>query len=164
VREFAKGSFTLDTAPRPLRLIYAAFLLLASLGFASQLGVQLGRIGITPTQIAAYYRGSESGEVLTFAKPFGQLLEVFHAHAFMMAVIYLILAHLFAATSSPPRFKAAVLTVTFAGMLGDLLAPWLVRYGAAGWAWLALAAWCAEGLGALVLVAVSGWECCRPRA
>jgi hypothetical protein len=65
VREFAKGSFTLGTAPRSLRLIYAAFLLLASLGFASQLGVQLGRIGITPTQIAAYYRGSESGEVLS---------------------------------------------------------------------------------------------------
>jgi hypothetical protein len=63
-----------------------------AIGFATQLGFQVGRIGFSPEAIAAYYRGGESGGVMTFPKTFGQLLEVSHAHAFTMAVIFLILA------------------------------------------------------------------------
>src|SRR5262245_14192702 len=106
MREFGKGSFSLRQAPRPLRMIYAGFLFLSSIGFLSQLGFQLGRIGFRPAAIAAYYRGGEGGGVMTFPKTFGQLLEVTHAHAFVMAIMFLILAHLFASTSAPPAFKS----------------------------------------------------------
>jgi hypothetical protein len=159
VREFSKGHFRLREAPGPLRLIYGGFLLLLALGLVSQLGFQLGRIGLSPSAIAVYYRGSESNEVMAFPKTFGQLLEVTHAHAFMMAVMFLILAHLFASTAAPPTFKAVILWLAFAGTLGDLLSPWLVRYGAAWCAWIALAAWIAQGVGSGVLVAISVWEC-----
>lgn len=159
MREFTKGGFQLRTAPRALRLIYGGFLVLAAIGLATQLGFQVGRIGVTPHAIALYYRGGDSGEVMTFPKTFFQLLELTHAHAFMMAVIFLILAHLFAATAQSPTVKAAFVTLTFAGMLGDLTAPWLVRYAGPGWAWMDLAAWCAEGVGAAILVAVSAVEC-----
>ncbi len=159
MREFAKGQFSLRRAPRSLRLIYGGFLILAGLGFFSQLGFQIGRIGVTPSAVATYYRGGERGEVMAFPKTFTQLLEVSHAHAFVMAVVFLILAHLFVATSTPERLKAAVLVLAFVGTFGDLLAPWLVRYGAPWCAWIALAAWAAQALGNLALVAVSGWEC-----
>ena len=159
MREFAKGSFVLREAPRPLRLIYTGFLLLVTLGFASQLGFQIARIGLAPPAIALYYRGGEGTDVMTFPKAFGQLLEVSHAHAFMMAVVFLILAHLFASTATSGRFKTIVLAVTFTGLLGDLVGPWLVRYVAAWYAWLVLLSWFAQGLGNTVLVAVTGWEC-----
>lgn len=163
MREFAKGQFTLRQAPRALRLIYAGFLLLAGLGFASQIGFQFGRIGPTPQAIALYYRGGERAGVMSFPKTFGQILEVSHAHAFVMAIVFLILAHLFASTATPPVFKGIILAVTFAGLLGDLLAPWLVRYVAAWCSWIALVSWIAQGTGNAVLVGVSGWECLGPR-
>jgi hypothetical protein len=159
MREFAKGSFSLRQAPLALRLIYAGFLLLAAIGFLSQVGFEAGRIGFRPAAIAAYYRGGESQGAMTFPKTFGQLLEVTHAHAFVMAVVFLILAHLFASTAAPPVFKGVVLGVTLAGLLGDLAAPWLTRYVAAGCAWIALLSWLAQGAGNTVLVAVSAWEC-----
>ena len=159
MREFAKGSFSLRDAPGPLRLIYGGFLVMAGFGVLSQLGFQIGRISLSPRAIADYYRGSEAGDVMTFPKTFGQLLEVTHAHAFMMAVVFLILAHLFVATSMPASFKAAVLAATFAGTLGDLVTPWLVRYVSGSFAWILLASWMAQGAGNLALLAVSGWEC-----
>jgi hypothetical protein len=100
---------------------------------------------------------------MTFAKTFGQLLEVSHAHAFVMAVIFLILAHLFASTEIPPAVKSVVLAVTFAGLLGGLIAPWLTRYVTERCAWVALFSWIAQGAGSAVLVVVSGWECLVPR-
>jgi hypothetical protein len=159
MREFAKGRFSLRQAPRRLRLIYAAFLLLVGLGVVSQLGFQIARIGVTPRAIATYYRGGESGDVMTFPKTFGQLLEVAHAHAFVMAIVFLILAHLFVATSAPNSVKVAVLSATFVGTLGDVLAPWLVRYGAAWCAWITLASWAAQGAGTVVLITVSAGSC-----
>jgi hypothetical protein len=159
VREFAKSSFTLREAPRPLRLIYGGFLLLVAIGLLTQIVFEIGRIGLAPQSIALYYRGGDVGNIMTFPKAFGQLLEITHAHAFVMGVVFLILAHLFASTSGPPTFKAFVLGITFAGILGDLAGPWLIRYIAPGWAWLLLASWVTNGLGMGILVVVSGWEC-----
>ena len=159
MRDFGRAQFSLRQAPPPVRMIYAAFLLLILPGFVSQIAFQVGRVGLAPSAIAAYYRGSESGDVMTFPKTVGQLLEVTHAHAFMMGVVFLILAHLFVATSASKRFKAVVLAVTFAGTLGDLAGPWLVRYGAAWCAWILLIAWIAQLAGNLTLIAVSGREC-----
>jgi hypothetical protein len=162
MREFGKGSFTLRQAPRPLRLIYAGFLLLIALGLLTQVVFEFGRIGFTPYSVALYYRGGDIGNVMTFPKTFGQLLEVSHAHAFVMAVVFLILAHLFVSTSASPTFKAIVLVVAFAGLLGDLIGPWLVRYVAPEWSWLLLASWAAQMVGNGVLLGVSGWECVAP--
>ena len=159
MREFGKGGFSLRRAPAPLRLVYGAFVVLTVPGLLSQLAFHVGRIGLSPAAIALYYRGGEQGDVMAFPKTFGQLLEVTHAHAFTMPVVFLILAHLFVSTGASDRFKAVVLTVTFAGLFGDLLAPWLVRYVAAGCAWFALVAWTLEAAGSTVLVAVTGWEC-----
>jgi len=159
MREFAKGSFALRQAPRPLRLIYVAFLLLVGIGVVTELGFEIERIGLTPAHVAAYYRGGEAGTVMMFPKTFGQLLEVTHAHAFMMAVIFLTLAHLFASTSTSRAMQGTVLGATFVGMVGNLAAPWLTRYGAAWCAWILLVSWGAQGAGSVVMIAVSTREC-----
>jgi hypothetical protein len=159
VREFGKGGFSLRRAPAPLRLVYGGFLVLLTPGLLSQLAFHVGRIGLTPAAVATYYRGSEQGDVMVFPKTFGQLLELTHAHAFTMSVVFLILAHLFVSTSVSDHFKAGALAATFLGLLGDLASPWLVRYVAAGCAWIALGAWTLEAAGLLTLAAVTGWEC-----
>src|SRR4029453_14871139 len=130
--------------PAPLRLVYAGFLALLAPGVLSQLAFHVGRIGLTPTAVATYYRGGEQGEVMVFPKTFGQLLELTHAHAFTMSVVFLILAHLFVSPPVSDRSKGGALVATFLGLFGDLTAPWLVRYGAAWCAWIALAAWALE--------------------
>jgi len=162
VRDFARSAFTLRRAPRPLRLIYAGFLLLVAIGVLTQISFQVGRIGLAPRAIARFYRGDETGDVLAFPKTFGQLLEITHAHAFTMALVFLVLAHLFVATEASTAVKGVVLGAVFAGLVGDLMAPWLTRYVAAGCAWIALGSWVLESLGLAVLVGVSGWECLRP--
>ncbi len=48
--------------------------------------------------------------------------------------------------------KGAIILIVFLGILGDLLAPWLIRYLAAGFAWLQLAAWGALWLGGGAMV------------
>lgn len=163
MKEFARNGFSLRRSPRPLRMAYGAFLVLIAPGFLSQAAFQAGRIGLTPAAVAAYYRGSEQGDVMTFPKTAGQLLEVTHAHAFTMAVIFLVLAHLFVSTELGSPVKRAVLVLTFAGTVGDLLGPWIVRYGAAWCAWILLASWAAAAAGNATLIGVCAWECLAVR-
>ena len=159
MREFGKGQFRLSQAPRALRLIYGGFLVLVGIGLVTQLAFQFGRIGITPAAVAGYYRGSETGTVMTFPKSFWQLVELSHAHAFTMGVVFLVLAHLGVAAPAPRPLKTVALWAAFAGTLGDLTSPWLVRYVAAGCAWIAIASWLVQALGNVTLLALSGWGC-----
>lgn len=168
MKQFAAAGFRLREAPAGLRLTYAAFLLFVGVGLLTQIGFQAGRIGLTPGRIATYYRGGETGETMSFAKPFGHLVEVTHAHAFMMGLVFLVLAHLFWSVSAlSARLKTALIGVAFGGMFADLVAPWLIRYLAAGFAWAELLAWVAIWAGAGAMVGVSLWECLagpRPEA
>ena len=54
--------------------------------------------------------------------------------------------------------------LTFAGLLGDLVSPWLVRHVASPWAWVLLASWTALTVGTVALIAISGWDCLGARA
>lgn len=163
MREFASGRFRLRESPGWLRLVYGGFLLLTAVGLLTQAGFQAGRIGVSPTRIAIYYRGGETPQALSYPKSFGYLVEVTHAHAFVMGVTFLVLAHLFLGTSAlGPRAKGAVIVSSLAGMIVDLAAPWLIRYVAAGFAWLQLASWAALWLGTGTMLCLSFWECRPP--
>jgi hypothetical protein len=162
VREFSKNGFRLRTAPRPLRLVYGGFLLLTAVGVGSQLAFQIGRIGVSPAAIAVYYRGSEGGDVMAFPKTAGQLLEVTHAHAFTMALVLLVLAHLFVSTGVSARTKATAVGLAFAGTFAGLVVPWAVRYVSGGFAVLGLLAWLAQGVGVWTMLLVSAHECLGP--
>jgi hypothetical protein len=164
VREFAKGQFRLRDAPAPLRTIYGGFLVLTALGLASQLGFQIGRIGLSPAAIALYYRGSDRGDILAFPKTLGQLLEITHAHAFIMAMVVLVLAHLFVSTGVAMALKFWIIALALIGTIVDVLAPWGVRYVSATVAWLDLACWIAGAVSTWTMTLVAGWECLGRRA
>lgn len=159
MREFSKGTFRLRDAPGPLRAVYGGFVLLTAVGVVSQLGFQIGRIGVSPGAIAVYYRGSDAGEVMVFPKTFGQLLEVTHAHAFTMALVLLVLAHLFVSTGVSARTKVTAVALAFAGTFGGLATPWAVRYVSGGFAIVGLLSWLAQAAGTWTMLVASAYEC-----
>lgn len=147
MRSFATDGYRLRDAGLELRLVYSGFLALTLVGLVT-LGVfQLAQIGPTPERIAAYYRGGARAGEMTFPKTFRELLEVTHFHAFIVAVVYLVLAHLFLATGASARTKRGVIALSFAGLVLDLVVVWPIRYVSAGFAHVQLGAWGAEWLG-----------------
>jgi len=154
VRAFASNTYLLRHARLEVRVIYTAFLALVVIGMTTMAAFQFCHIGPTPDRIVTHYRGGEHGDEMSFPKTFRELMEVTHFHAFVMAIVYLVLAHLFIATTVAPGPKLAALVLGFGGLAGDLLAPWLIRYVAGAFAYAQLLAWFAEwiGFGAFVVV------------
>lgn len=154
MRAFAANGYQLRDARLEVRLVYTGFLILVLIGMATMVVFELYHIGPTPSRAAAYYRGGESAGEMTFPKTARQLVEVTHFHTFIMGVVYLVLAHLFLATPLRPQLKRVLIVLAFAGLAGDLVAPWLIRYVAGGFAYVQLASWVAEwiGFGAFIFV------------
>lgn len=147
MRAFVASSYLLRHARLEVRLVYTGFLLLTFIGMVTMATFELYHIGPTPSRAAAYYRGGERGAEMSFPKTFRELVEVTHFHAFIMGVVYLVLAHLFIATAVRPDVKRACVILAFAGLAGDMLSPWLIRYVAGAFAYLQLTSWLAEWIG-----------------
>ena len=157
MRAFAAGSgYLLRHARFEVRLIYTGFLALVLIGMVTMAAFQFHHVGPTPTRIAAYYLGGDRGGEMAFGKTFRELVEVTHFHSFIMGIVYLVLAHLFIATAVAPRAKVTVIVLALVGLTGDLIAPWLIRYAAAGFVYLQLGSWGCEwiGFGAFIYVPV----------
>lgn len=158
MRAFAANGYRLRHARLEVRLVYSGFLLLTLVGMATMAAFQFYHIGVSPGRIAAFYRGGELGGQMAFAKTLRELVEMTHFHAFIFGVIYLVLAHLFIATSVAPKVKVTLIVLGFAGLFADLLAPWLIRFVAAEFAPLALCAWLAEWISFSAYIGVPLWE------
>lgn len=144
MRTFSTGAYLLSDARLEVRLIYTGFLLLAIIGFATMAAFQLGHIGPTPANIAAYYRGGERAGAMTFAKTFRELVEVTHFHAFIMGIVYLVLAHLLIATTASLRVKQTAIVGGFVGLAGDMLGVWAIRYLSSAFAYTQIVFWLIE--------------------
>lgn len=158
MRAFAANGYRLRHARFEVRLIYSGFLLLTLVGMATMAAFQFHHIGASPERIAAFYRGGELGGQMAFAKTLRELVEMTHFHAFIFGVVYLVLAHLFIATSIAPNLKIALIVLGFVGLFVDLLAPWLIRFVAGGFAVLALFAWVAEWISFAAYIGAPLWE------
>jgi hypothetical protein len=147
VRAFGVNGYRLGSARLEVRLVYTAFLAMVSVGMLTMAAFEVHHIGPTPARIAAYYRGGDRGGEMAFAKTFRELVEVTHFHSFTMGLVYLVLAHLFIATPVRPLLKGGLIIVGGAGLVGDLVSPWLIRYVSADFAYVQLTAWGAEWIG-----------------
>lgn len=144
MRAFGASGYLLSDARVEVRLVYSGFLVLTAIGLLTMAAFQLRHIGPAPGEIAAYYRGGERAGAMTFAKTFRELVEVTHFHAFIMGIVYLVLAHLLIATRAADGVKRTAITAGFAGLAGDLIGVWLIRYVAAGFAYLQVVWWACE--------------------
>ena len=119
MRAFGANGYRLRDARIEIRLIYTGFLLLVLIGMATMAALQCHLIGASPAALAAYYRGGDIGDTMSFGKTFRQLVETTHFHAFIMGVVYLVLAHLVVATPLRAAWKRAMIGLAFAGLLGQ---------------------------------------------
>jgi len=150
---FTKRGFQLRTASLQTRLAYTAFLALLLPGIISLVALSVGRMGLSPRAIAAYYRGSESE--MSFPKQFWQLAEVTHFHLFSVPIVVLILAHLLGATPASARLRTGLTVATYLGAALEIGSPWGVRYAAAGFAYALLTGWALLAGGLLCMLIIS---------
>jgi hypothetical protein len=154
MKNFAAPSFRLRDASFEIRLIYSLFLIFILGGLATIWFFQFQRIGISYERIVAYYLGGEINGQMFFAKNLNALLEETHFHAFTMSVVFLILAHLFLATSLSRRAKLLFILTTFFSHVFDMSGSWLTRMISPNFAYLLMAAWLGlwVGYAAMILV------------
>lgn len=118
--------FRLRDTDRHIRLLYTLFLLLMLAGFAFSFFWAHSMTDLSPQGIADHYRGSDA----TYGEPmsFRELAEITHFHLFTMPVVFMILIHVLYLTMASNQLKQAVTYGAFAGVLLDLVSPWLITY------------------------------------
>jgi len=134
------------------RLLATAFYVAMATGYVVALLNARVKTGGTVTGLISHYRGTSDGSA--YPKEPAELIEVAHAHGFSVPLMYLVLGGLFLGTELREAWKRWWTIVPFVGVLIDQVAPWLIRYHAAGWAWLMLGGHGLSGLAFLVLIGV----------
>jgi hypothetical protein len=147
MRSFGASTYLLSDARVEVRLVYSAFLALSLIGLLTMAAFQVKHIGVAPERIATYYRGGTRDMVMTFPKTFRELVELTHVHSFVMGIVYLVLAHLFLATTAPTVVKRAGIVLAFVGLAGDLLGTWLIVYVSSVFAYTQLMSWGCQWIG-----------------
>jgi small-conductance mechanosensitive channel len=147
MRAFGSPAYLLSDARFEVRVAYTGFLVLATIGMATMAMLQWVHIGPTPGNIASYFRGGERDGAMTFPKTVRELVELTHFHAFIMGIVYLVLAHLVLATTAPELVRRVAIVLALVGLVGDLVGVWLIRYVSGAFAWAQLCFWIAEWIG-----------------
>ena len=135
------GSF--QNNPLTRLTLWGTFLFLSGL-WASSFGMYFSRMGLSAASVAAYYRGSD--ETFQPARTFGSMVESSHVHFAMMALVLLVLTHLFVFVPARRRTKEIAIGATFGASFLNEASGWLVRYVHPGFALLKPAAFLASQL------------------
>ena len=117
------------------RLIMTFFLVFMLLATGISIYMSYQRTQLTAAGGAEYYRGSD--DRMLFPKEPTELIETTHFHLFIMPIIFLTVGHLFLMSAWSSRWKTFVVSSCFVYILLDIAKPWIIRYGAAGFGFLA---------------------------
>ena len=152
---------TLHRLSAGYRVLYSGVLLFMAAGTAAHTAHQAARTGIDPTSIAQWYRGNEAdlaATVLLFPKSFEEVLGDAWLAITTYALAFPILGAVMARSGAARRVGTGLLVGY--GVVAAVLAatPFLVAYGAAGWAVPASAALVAQPLLAAAMAALAIWE------
>ena len=158
MKNFAYSSFRLRDAAFEIRLVYSLFLAFVAAGLATTWIFQFERIGFNYQRVIAYYLGGEIQGQVFFPKNLNALLEETHFHAFMMSVVFLILAHLFLGTSGSRRVKLLFILTTFFSHFFAMGSTWLIRTWSPLFAYLLIASWLGLWIGYLGMIIIPLYE------
>ena len=149
-------TFRWRNANSTVRLLATAFYLAMAAGYVVALLNARIKTGGTIAGLISHYRGASDGSA--YPKEATELIEIAHAHGFSVPIMYLVLGVLFLGTDVREAWKRWLILTPFVGVLIDQIVPWLVRYHAAGWAWLMVAGHGVAALAFLILIGVPLWE------
>ena len=174
--------FRLATCPGPVRALCTGFLLAIGLGLlVAILEVHDAMGGLAPAAVADTLRGDTEraaaaefaedfgeddfgpGDDLSFGKGYREMLQTAHTHSLAVPLLFFALGAVFLGTDVGDRAQSAVLAPTFAIVVLDLATLWLVRYVAAGFAFMSVATGGAMGACAAALILRSLYDLWRPR-
>lgn len=173
MRQFASSGFRIWNLSREAKLVYTGFALFSLLAIVVSMLFYEDLVGPRTAGVAGYYAGVKAAaaapaaaagggpqielpaeataERITVAVTYRKLLEVTHFHLFTVPVFLLILAHLFMLTGLSSTAKSAWIAAGWLSALLHLGAPWLIRFGGAGWSWLYPLSGAAMGLALAVM-------------
>ncbi len=162
MRQFASSGFRIWNLSREAKLVYTGFGIFSLAAIAVSMMFYEDLVGPRTAGVAGYYAGARisnapsansnapsvnsnagpkiempeeprTSEQITVAVTYRKLLEVTHFHLFTVPVFLLIIAHLFMLTGLSSAAKSAWIATGWLAAFVHLLAPWLIRYGGAGW-------------------------------
>ena len=152
MKAFSNPGYLLAFARQEVKIAYTAFLVLTVIGMVTMGIFEWAHVGPWPSDVAIYFRGGERDGAMVFPKPFRELVELTHAHAFVMGVVYLALAHLIIATTAPAAVKKWSVILGFGGLVADVIGVWLIRYVSSLFAYAQVSAWVAQWVSFATLV------------
>lgn len=160
MKNFSRRGFLIANSTFEMKLVYTFFLCLTFVGFITIVTQQFFVIGWGVEAIRQHYLG---GAVeLSFPKSFLELLGTSHAHAFMMGLIYLTLAHIIVATRIAIKTQQFFIIVGFVVTALDILLPWGVRYLSPLFAVLFIPTWIGEWIVYLGFIVIPLYDMWKP--
>ncbi len=118
-----------------MKLLITFFLIFSALGYLSNLAIIYQRTGFSTIGTVEYYRGSQ--EELKFPKSYPELLENLHFHLYSLPLTLLVLVHIFNLASVREGLKVFVTSAAILAAALVVISPWMIRYVAAPFAYLA---------------------------
>lgn len=134
MREFATASARAANLPRAAKVLYTAFCIFVGAGVASCAGLYdlIVDFGARATPAELYARLIAHYQTGISARA---LMEVTHAHLFVVPLHLLVLGHLFLLCSLPARTKLGFIGATVGFSALHLIVPWAIRAGGGAVAW-----------------------------
>jgi hypothetical protein len=159
------GDVPLSRASFSSKMIVSLFLLSLLMAYGVGILNIWDKTGFTSQTKVWRYRGAEAtaGQAneaaeLYFPRSLSELIELTHDHTFDMAMLLLMVGHLFQLTSWPERFKQAVWLTSFAAMFLFIWSPWVIKYVSPAGAMLLIAGEILLTLSFLTLTVVPLYE------
>ena len=127
------GDVPLSRASLSSKMIVSLFLLSLLMAYGVGILNIWDKTGFTYQTKNLRYRGADANgspdtAELYYPRSLSELIELTHDHTFDMAMLLLMVGHLFQLTGCTERFKQAIWLLSFAGMFLFIWSPWLIKY------------------------------------
>lgn len=109
-----------------MRLTLALTLVLLAAFWATNFGMYLSRMDLSPASVVAYYNGSD--EEFRPARTLASMMETAHVHLPMIGLVLLLLTHLVIFVPVSRGAKVAFIATAFVCAVLEEGAGWLVRF------------------------------------
>lgn len=152
---------TLHRLSSGYRVLYTSVLLFMTAGTATHTVHQVERAGLSPADIAGWYRGNAddpAAAAMLFPRSFEEVLGDAWLALTTYALALLIFGAIMARSGMAPRTATTLLLAYALGAATLSASPFLVAYGGAGWAAAASLALLAQPALAAALSGLAIWE------